>query len=102
LFDWKPTLRGHIVLTLIANPRKYVCGSHGTSTDLPHQAVRISLSPVQLSAAGFADGLGHQYPAVCHRLLGVCVLLSQFQLIVDRATMPPSAIPHAAKRRPQY
>src|SRR5260370_42493015 len=61
------------------------CGSHETSTIFPRQAVRISLSRVQLSGAGIAGGLGHQYPAVCERLLGACVLLAQFRLIVQNA-----------------
>jgi hypothetical protein len=61
-------------------------GSHGTSTISPRpQAIRISLSRLQLSTAGFADLLGHQYSAVCVRLLGVYVLLAQFRLIVQRA-----------------
>jgi hypothetical protein len=43
--------------------------------------VRICLSPVRLSAAGFAGGLVRQYPAGFVRVLGVCVLLfAQFQL----------------------
>jgi hypothetical protein len=61
-------------------------GSHGTSSTLPRpQAIRISLSRLQLSTGGFADLLGHQYSAVCVRLLGVYVLLAQFRLIVQRA-----------------
>jgi hypothetical protein len=58
-----------------------VYGSDGASTGSPRQAVRICLSPVRLSAAGFAGGLVRQYPAGFVRVLGVCVLLfAQIQL----------------------
>jgi hypothetical protein len=58
-----------------------VYGSDGASTGSPRQTVRICLSPVRLSAAGFAGGLVRQYPAGFVRVLGVCVLLfAQFQL----------------------
>jgi hypothetical protein len=55
-----------------------VCGSHGTSIVLPRQTDRISRSPAQLSAAGFADGLVHQYPNAFVCVLGVCVLFAQY------------------------
>jgi hypothetical protein len=58
---------------------------HGDSTVSPRQAIRISLSPVRLSAAGFSDGVVHQYSAAFVLVLGDCVLFARFQLRVQSA-----------------